>query len=766
MKIPLQARSNGDRLDVVRNGKRENVDAPFLPYVLAPVDSSIDESDMIESYQLFNDDKVELYRLQRNTILEHETLRKKHINTKSFSMDHMSEIFVDEPDFFLGFPNNADLKILYFDIEVLSTGNGLFPRASSSPIIGIGCRINDGDVVIFDGVDRKTSDKQIIEDFLRFIEDHDPDVVVTYNGWTFDIPYILKRAEKHRIPVDSLGRWPTDQDPFWGRLNYDVYHDVKVDQAPQLLNLKNRKMETIYHHFTGKIAESIDPTNTGKYLISGEEGVKIMDPIIRKYLVSDVKATAAIFNVYFQGTVALAEFLGVPLASVVGVSNSFIPKIYYTRGLKSMNYMALDSNLDRYPDFPGKFEAAIVRINHRCPTCLGVLHQETCLKCNKDIEEKFKVKAGRFEKVHKMDFAAYYASALITFNLSPETTKFVRDYEYDESIYPLKIDRKGDKVILHIPDRKYDRTIVMEVDQSREGFLKRELLKLRTARAAIKKQMKGLNEHTSKYKILDSQQNIYKLLGNKCYGYNGLKYANFGDMMVAIGIVGICRWLTLKVDEWLRNRIVEIDTDGFIIHDWEDGMEDKTTEHLNALIKEKSGIEDSFILLEHDEMGEAFFYKMKSYVVRLPGGEIIKHGAALKSSRHPKIFDKAINTIIPLILDGEEVDWFIVVNEIKDFSNSTIDDFIMRCRMIKRLEEYETDSVVSVRLASQVLEDTKREAQPGDQMEFVVTKGKQYTLRSRVKSVKEIDRQYYESEINKALEIFDVPTNPAQLSLF
>ena len=601
MKIPLQARSNGNNLEIVRNGKKELADAPFLPYVLAPVNSSVDESNLIETYQLFDDKKVELYRLQRTTILEHEALRKKHINTESFSMDHMSEIFVDDPDFFLGFPNNAKLKVLVFDIEVLSTGNGLFPRASTNPIIGIGCKINDGDVVIFDGLHKKSSDKKIIEDFLEFIDKHDPDVIVTYNGWTFDIPYILKRAEKHRIPVDALGRWPTETDPLWGRLNYDVYNDVKVDQAPQLLNLKNRKMETIYHHFTGKVADSIDAANTNKYLIDDGPTTKKMDATIRKYLKSDVNATAAIFDVYFQGTVALAEFLGVPLASVVGVSNSFIPKIYYTRGLKSMKYMALDSNLERYPDFPGKFEAAIVKINHRCPTCQEVLHQDTCLKCNKDIEEKFKVKAGRFEEVHKMDFAAYYASALITFNLSPETTKFVRDYEYDDSLYPLKMERKGDKLTLYIPDRNYDRTIVIEVDQSREGFLKRELLKLRGARADIKKKMKGLNEHTSKYKILDSQQNIYKLLGNKCYGYNGLKYANFGDMMVAIGIVGLCRWLTLKVDEWLRNRIVEIDTDGFIVHDWKEGLEVETTNRLNALIKEKSGIEDSFILLEHDE---------------------------------------------------------------------------------------------------------------------------------------------------------------------
>jgi DNA polymerase elongation subunit (family B) len=772
MKIPLQAVSHGSTIDMVVNGKLVTTDTPFYPYVLAPVSSSVDESDVKETYRLFSGEEVELYRLEKTNLHDHEDMRAKLRDERSFGMRHLDEIFVDNPDFFLSFPNTKKLKVLHFDIEVLSSGTGVFPKSISSPIIGIGVKINDGPVTIFDGLDAFESDKTIIKRFLQFVEDEDPDVVTTYNGWTFDNPFILDRARIHRLPVDALGRWPTEKNPFWGRLNYDVYNDVRKDQNPSLMNLKDRKLSTIAEHFTGMKCAAVDASNTEKYLVEGPEPhIRVMDKEMRGYLESDVNATAAVFNVYFSGTVALAEFLGLPLDAAVGdppsgVSNSYVPRIYYTRGLKSLGYMALDRNIDRYPDFPGKFEAAIVKINHRCPFCEKVLYKSTCKECGKEIEERFQKKAGRFPKVDKMDFAAYYASTLITFNLSPETTRFVESYEFDESKYPLHVERKDNDILLHVPDRNYGQTIVIAVDQSKEGFLKSELLKLRKARAEIKGKMKGLNKESPKYRSLYSQQNIYKLLGNKCYGYNGLTHANFGDMMVAIAIVALCRWMTLEVDSWLENKVVEIDTDGFILHEWKEGLDSELTNRLNSDIQQNFGIGDSYIELEHDSMGEAFFYKAKSYVVRLPEGEIIKHGVALKSSRHPKVYDHAINTLIPIILSGKEPDWFEVVNDIKNFEGRPLSDFVLRVRMNKKEEDYESEKAIAFRLAGQVMEATKSAAQPGDQIEYVVTKGKQYTIKSKVDSVKEVDTKYYEKIIDKALEIFDVPTNPAQLSLF
>lgn len=782
MKVPLQAYSMADKIKIVQNGQQYVVDAPMLPYVLIEKGQTFDESDTVETYKDFSGKRLNLYKFEFNEYSQFNDFRMKTRESRSFSLPAIEEVYVDHPDFFKQYPNTSHLKVMALDIEVLSDGSGIFPRASENPIIAIGVKIDDDEVVIFDDLrGDATSDKYILQQFFDFIREADPDIIVTYNGGDaegrgFDIPYILERARRHRLPIDSLGRWPTGVNPFFGRINYDVYIDVMKDQAPQLLNLKNRKMETVVHHFTGIKPASIDAGNTASYLQRTESGLKLNDEI-RKYLISDVNSTKIIFDIYIHNNIALAEFLGLPLDAVINVENSFVPKIYYIRGLKALGYLAVDSNVTRYPDFQGKFQAAIVKINHRCPECKNILYLDTCINADcrfhqKVFPPKQQIKAGRFDQVHKLDFAAYYANTMKTFNLSPETTRFIKSYPYDASIYPLKVEKIKEGVFhLHVPDQNYNQTLVIEVDMGTTGFLKKELIRLHNERSLIKKKIKqlakeGVPEDSPEMRVLESQQNAYKLVGNKCYGYNGLKYSKFGDMMVAIGIVALCRWMTLTVDNWLKNKIVEIDTDGFILHQWDDRYLDRLNKKLAALIKDTFGIEENYIELEHDPMQEAFFYKMKSYVVKLPKGEISKHGAALKSSRHPKVYDHAIDKLIQIILAKEEVDWFEIVNQLKNFQSMPLSYFVLRSKVNKELDEYATDKAIALKLSAQVMEDTNRQTKPGDQIEYIVTKGKQYTLSSRVKSVSEIDNEYYNGVVDKALEIFDVPTNPGQLSLF
>ena len=772
MNIPLQARSKGTSIQIVVDGELKEVRPPILPYILATADATLDETYKKERYKLFSGKEVELQKFEYLDLHTFEEKRNQLRDRRTFSLQHMEEIYVDAPDFFLDYPTTKPPKVLTFDIEVLSDGSGIFPRASSSPIIAIGCKIDNGPVIIFDGLDPKTKDRKILQDFFEFLRTEDPDIIAGYNSWSFDLNYIQERAKIHRIPADAFGRWPDETDIFFGRINWDVYiNDVAKDQNPDLLNLKNRKLETIYHFFTGKTAVSIDASNTKSFLVKDTEGLMRLNPVIRSYLECDVESTKAIFDIYYVANLSLAEFLKVPLGSVIRVSNSFIPKIYYTRGLKSLGYMALDSNNDRYPDIRGKYEAAIVSINGRCSECGEVLFRDHCLKCDKDLPEERQLKAGFFPQIHKVDFAAYYASTLITFNLSPETTRYIKSYDYNESIYPLKIEQLAGRIRLHVPDKNYNRTMVLEIDQNKEGFLKQELLKLREARAVVKAEMKkylkgGGTEKDPIYRTLYSQQDVYKLLGNKCYGYNGAPHSTFGEMPVALAIVALCRWMTLGIETQLQNKIVEIDTDGFLLHVWEDGLEVTLTNWLNKRIEDTFGITDSYIVLEHDVLKEGFFYKCKSYIVKTPKDVIIKHGAAFKSSRYPKIHDRAVDMLADIILNQKTVDWFDVVAELRDFSGLSVKDFTMRAKMGKEKDDYENKKALALKLAAQAEKATKREAEVGDQMEYVVTKGKQYTLRSLVKSVAEIDRPYYEQVVNNVLEMFDISINPAQQELF
>jgi len=61
-------------------------------------------------------------------------------------------------------------------------------------------------VVIFDKY-TKGNDSEILNEFLIYYKSIDPDIIVTYNGNDFDLPYILQRMQKYKIDINQLGRY-------------------------------------------------------------------------------------------------------------------------------------------------------------------------------------------------------------------------------------------------------------------------------------------------------------------------------------------------------------------------------------------------------------------------------------------------------------------------------------------------------------------------------------------------------------------------------
>jgi len=139
-------------------------------------------------------------------------------------VDHNVDSIVPVDDF------EVPPKVLYFDIEVTSP-TGIFPRPSDPrfPIASIQCSSNYHDRIdVFLLVDNPNlqkyvesnlvfekyghevhlhpfdDDRPLLLSFVKFVQQEDPDVLTAYNGSLFDMPYLLRRAERLRISLQGM----------------------------------------------------------------------------------------------------------------------------------------------------------------------------------------------------------------------------------------------------------------------------------------------------------------------------------------------------------------------------------------------------------------------------------------------------------------------------------------------------------------------------------------------------------------------------------
>jgi DNA polymerase I len=144
---------------------------------------------------------------------------------------------------------NAQLRYLAFDIECVPSSANKPLDAKTDPVIMIsmafypewkGRKTYVLTARPFSGNDVQgfASEKEMIEEFVRIVENFDPDIVTGYNINSFDFPYLVERMRQNKIS-STLGR--ADKDIFsrtygisseyviTGRIVADPYQILKRD---------------------------------------------------------------------------------------------------------------------------------------------------------------------------------------------------------------------------------------------------------------------------------------------------------------------------------------------------------------------------------------------------------------------------------------------------------------------------------------------------------------------------------------------------------
>lgn len=117
-------------------------------------------------------------------------------------------------------------EVCFFDIET----TGLSPQVSSLYLIGAACLRDDSLYLIQWFADDYVSEEEILSSFAEFSSSFS--TLVHYNGTTFDIPYLQKKYNAHKLAS-----------PFEGKESIDIYKRVK--KKKELFKTSDMKLLTM-----------------------------------------------------------------------------------------------------------------------------------------------------------------------------------------------------------------------------------------------------------------------------------------------------------------------------------------------------------------------------------------------------------------------------------------------------------------------------------------------------------------------------------------
>ena len=511
MKIPLAVVPTNDKLIIYHNGTGLETGHPLKPFILAQKDMFPEVQAPVEKWiKVPEYEEREYLRLSFSDLEGYTDFRKRSIDRQRFILANsfIEQLYISKPEFLLQYPHTNDLKIMFFDIEVATNGNGYFPKPITNEILCIGYSIwlykNDGTKVktkhkIVKGFNLNgksigsstDGDRALLLEFISDIRTEDPDIMAGYNSQEFDFPYIMDRCKLLAIEMKGIGRCNKapylieDQIRIPGRIHFDIYKSnagVLKDQT--LFGIKSRTLKEIARFYKVQCSDIEVPEHIENLLSLLQKN----PDVLYSYLDADINRTEHVGQVYLRNCITLAEMLGVPLNSIITMYSSFVPKLFLARKMEQKGLICTDSNFQRYNNNNGsiallgtKFEGALVGL----------------------------YKDGYFPQVYKLDFASMYPSAIQSWNLGPDTTTFVSKLPYTGK-YTFKKDTKYNWY--RIPDANFNCDILVKVRNDVEGLLKSEIGRLRAERVKIKKQLKNAKE--SDKPALGSQQYAIKVILN------------------------------------------------------------------------------------------------------------------------------------------------------------------------------------------------------------------------------------------------------------
>ncbi len=511
---------------------------------------------------------------------------------------------------------NPDLRVLSFDIEnslkdisgkeVLVDDVEEETEAASDDffnkrILTICCVLQAEGRMVASG-SFKGGERKILEDFNRFIQEQDPDVISGYNIEGYDLRVVEKRANELRVPLNwgrdgSLLEGRRDQKynkPIWnvtGRMIMDTWWAVKMDLRPKQETLNAVSMQLL----GGETKLDVDPRHID------EEWAKDEGKVL-EYCKRDAELALRILNKLerVRKVMDLATVSKLPLVDV----------------MKGRSSLLIDSILVREADRSG----------------VGVPMTRNFRDDEEAIEGGYvhEIEPGLYHWVCVLDFKSMYPSIIIAKNicfttLSPQGT----------IVSPNHV-------------RYLDKT-------QRVGLLPNILVRLMQERDDTKKRMrqaKDVNEQA----YYEGLQQAIKILMNSFYGVFASSFYRFTDKNIGSSITAFARETTKGIIHSLEGegqKVIYSDTDSIFVQSPDRDLEG--AKRFGSSLAERFSKEGG--MLEFEKIMETLFShgKKKRYIGRMvwPKNEMVIRGYEMRRTDAFDMQSETLMAVFDKVLDGD-----------------------------------------------------------------------------------------------------------------
>jgi len=531
------------------------------------------------------------------------------------------------------------LKIISLDIETYCEQSGM-PDAKKNPIIMISTA-NEGGAHVFTWQECPDSilfddEKRMLEGFFEYLDEEDPQIIVTYNGDNFDLPYIKKRCEvlavSHRfsntMKVKSRGNSNSAEIP--GMVHIDLYPIVKKN-----INVSRYKLENVYKEYMGKDKSDIDGSKIWQYWD---------DPSLREELVcysrEDAVATYEIGEQFVPLEYEMTKIVNQRIFDVSRASSSLLVEMLLMK--------RCGENGEIIPNPPPSRELA----RRYKDTYEGAY-----------VVEPIK---GVHDNIFYFDFRSLYPSIIIGHNVDVSTL----DCECcKENMSPTG----------HCFCKKH------------EGFIPSILKELIVERIRIKEDMN--RSSGMRQKSLFSQQWALKILANSFYGYLGYPRSRWYSKESAESITAWGRQYINDVigqaSDW-GLRVVYGDTDSLFANaEWKDM--DKAREFLDSV---NSKLPESMELELEGFYKRGVFVTKKKYALIDEDGKITTKGLEVVRRDWTGVAKKTQRAVLEMILKEGDIKGAIeyvqkVTRDIKE-NKVPVEDLVIDTQLTMALTQYKT----------------------------------------------------------------------------
>lgn len=420
-----------------------------------------------------------------------------------------------------------DTRIAALDIETLSPGR--FSDPKKDPILMCVVATHEGSKVYTHKPSKKKdvvvlqSEKEMIETILKDIRGLSPDVLVTYNGDSFDLPYIKTRCEKLKVECDfgfggihAVNRGMFHSATLKGTQHLDAFQLIRFMSRTGSVNLLKMDLENVSEKLFNQPKEKLGHETINELWEKGE-----LERVI-DYNREDGEVTLRIAREFLTLEVHLCSMLRYTLVDTSRASSS-----------EMVEQLLMVNSFDRGLLIPNKPSEGEVR-QRSLQTYEGGFVKEPV--------------PGLHENIAVLDFRSLHPTIMISHNISPET---------------FKCEHAGCKNGGNVsPDKDW-------FCEKEKGFLVSILEEILRTRTELKKKAKSLAKGTPEFKLVDARQHALKILLNSHYGYLGYPRARWYSRESARAITAWSRHYirqTMHKAEENGFTVLYGDTDSVLVH--------------------------------------------------------------------------------------------------------------------------------------------------------------------------------------------------------